>query len=608
MDFRNSLEMFASCDGFPGDGVPSPKGISVSLNNLESEPLHTGGKHLSLQESFGFPVLFSGRSYVRKINSKAINVDVHKMKSFHDVKADKQANYLSMKPSNSDLSKSNSELELFSFSSETKVYPEIRDVKAPLSVSKVKDDTKINCYEEKELQNDALKNLIKNIESYYQDNETASSKTTTTKRIKSNESSSSSFVEKEIVHNGVRNIASNNDNETVWYECQRCYLEFCTPKGLANHVKTHPKVMVGKNACVYCGKSFDNASDLNDHQNAEHLFDIINYTCESCQVECISADLFDKHQFACHRKQDTSCLFCSNCDKVYYDQDMHNYHKEQVKHCHICSISYCMSSNQFKVHKEKHILFKYKCMKCGASFITKASLTKHLETKKSCFQMLSNKDDNCVVNPVEFDHGKVDECDLGLEEIESAIENGVIEEGNTLSSKKEKTHKCPLCPAKFALVKNMWRHVAVVHPSDLQSESLHHLPVLGGHQCTICEKKVTKKSNLVAHMASHIRRTYSQNNGEPKCSICHKTFRLQRYLVDHMRLHTGRGTHQCRHCDKKFLRRPHLKLHMQMHDSFQKFHSCPHCDKTYMRKRDQLHHIRVKHGTTVGVDPNIETG
>lgn len=107
-----------------------------------------------------------------------------------------------------------------------------------------------------------------------------------------------------------------------------------------------------------------------------------------------------------------------------------------------------------------------------------------------------------------------------------------------------------------------------------------------------------RSSSLVAHMASHIDKTYSEKNGKPQCTICHKTFQAKRYLVDHMRLHSDNQTYACQCCDRKFLRKSHLKLHMEKHNNIVKSYSCPHCEKCYMKKKDQVQHIRQKHNNT----------
>ena len=261
--------------------------------------------------------------------------------------------------------------------------------------------------------------------------------------------------------------SSNDDGTVTWYSCDKCHLEFNSRKSLANHAKTHPKVMVGKNTCVYCGAKSEDPKDLNSHLLMEHLYDVSNFTCESCQVECISADLFDKHQYSCHRKEDTSSLICPVCDKVYYDNDIFTFHKTQQKQCHICCLTFCMTSLQFKIHKAKHTLFKYECEYCSATFVTKASLTKHLDADNPCGQKYKTK----VLEP--YDESSADDDETILENVKSEDSGGTKSDGNNLPSstsahQAEKAEKCLLCPAEFVHLKNLWKHVAIVHQTAIE--------------------------------------------------------------------------------------------------------------------------------------------
>ncbi|XP_037803661.1 zinc finger protein 84-like [Penaeus monodon] len=544
------------------------------------------------------PVLFSGASYLRRRKHEIVDGSAMFLDRFLRIRGKKDASSPSMCKVKSAFPSLQIECNT---SGDTKVCPQpsksdtkqLQYIADPLRTSAEDTFTVKKSFNQKY----DLKDFVQSIESYCLEQDDNQGEIVSNKRTFS--SASKKRKQRELAA-GSSEIPSfeKDENDSMWHACKKCHYEFSTAKGLANHMKTHPKVMIEKNSCVYCGRSFEDAEALRDHLYAEHIFEVTNYTCESCGVECISADLFDKHQYFCHRTDSASCLLCSNCDKVYYNRDLQAYHKEREKYCSICSITFCMSAEQYKNHKEKHILYKYKCSKCNASFITKASLTKHLETKNQCCpsgKVIKNSSTSRTeYTSDDRDAFEGDECqdDIRSEDSDTA------EEKDTISQKNDMLHRCPVCSAAFVRHKNLLSHVGVVHPQHLQDANLQNL--VKNYQCTKCDKKFTKKSNLVAHIASHIRSAGSNETGQPKCSVCHKTFRLQRYLVDHMRLHTGRGTHQCKHCDKKFLRLSHLKLHMEMHDNSHKSHSCIHCNKKYMRKQDLMQHIRVKHSSTAG--------
>ncbi|XP_068247240.1 zinc finger protein 271-like isoform X2 [Palaemon carinicauda] len=555
MNYDDSLEMF-SCK--KSEATTNPRKIIMTAKNFGKEKGSCNDNQASVHQESTHPVFFSGKSYTKTTPSKVGKV-----------------------PTNSEgMDKTNVIPDVVG-TSEIRLSSQISNLGDSSINTKPSEDLvkKENIDKSSETAHSEAYEFVRTIEAQFGN---ACGKVPSGKRLK---------VSDVCVNKCPTPSCSNEDSNTVWYACDKCHLEFNSRKSLANHAKTHPKVMVGKNTCVYCGAKMDDPKSLNSHFLKEHLYDVSNFSCESCQVECISADLFDKHQYSCHRKDETNSLICPICDKVYYDNDIFVYHKTQQKQCHICCLTFCMTSQQFKVHKEKHTLFKYKCEHCYASFVTKSSLTKHVESESSCVQRCKSKSPDSPSDNRNYPDIKTEIVD----EDSSQLETDACDPGSTTGTSE--MEKCLLCSAEFVHLKNLWRHVAVVHETEIQGVDLQHLPAVKGHLCTICDKKFTRNSSLVSHMASHIDKTFSEKDGKPQCSVCHKTFQAKRYLIDHMRLHSDNQTYVCQCCNRKFLRKSHLKLHMEIHNSVKKFYACPHCEKSYMKKKDQVQHIRQKHST-----------
>ncbi|CAG9793395.1 unnamed protein product [Diatraea saccharalis] len=109
------------------------------------------------------------------------------------------------------------------------------------------------------------------------------------------------------------------------------------------------------------------------------------------------------------------------------------------------------------------------------------------------------------------------------------------------------------------------------------------------HQCDVCGKILSTKSNLKAHKICHTDlRPY-------KCTDCPATFRGHSALFQHKKVHTGETPYHCQYCPKQFSRRTGLVNHIRMHTG-EKLYSCDICFKNFVQSAQLSIHMKRHKG------------
>ncbi|KAK7789350.1 hypothetical protein R5R35_002382 [Gryllus longicercus] len=191
--------------------------------------------------------------------------------------------------------------------------------------------------------------------------------------------------------------------------------------------------------------------------------------------------------------------------------------------------------------------------------------------------------------------------------------DGGCEGGNDLTRFKRRhmrfqsanrSHQCPLCQRSFTHRSNLVTHMRthsgerphkcpVCLKSFTQSSHLvSHMRIHSGerpHKCSVCEKSFTESSHLVRHMRVH------SGDRPHKCTVCEKRFSESSSLVKHMRIHSGERPHKCSVCQKSFSVSSNLITHMRIHNG-ERPHKCSVCEKRFTHSTTLINHMRVHSG------------
>ncbi|XP_072279327.1 uncharacterized protein [Pyxicephalus adspersus] len=130
-----------------------------------------------------------------------------------------------------------------------------------------------------------------------------------------------------------------------------------------------------------------------------------------------------------------------------------------------------------------------------------------------------------------------------------------------------------------------------VDPSNPKISSIKHEEAHIGQSslsCLGCGKSFILKSELLLHLRSHTRVTFT-------CSECGGTFTDKNELLAHQRSHKGERPYSCSECGKCFTEKSVLLTHQRIHTGERPF-SCSECGKSFAQKAHLLTHVRVHTG------------
>ncbi|KAM3912731.1 uncharacterized protein RB166_018179 isoform 1-T2 [Leptodactylus fuscus] len=351
------------------------------------------------------------------------------------------------------------------------------------------------------------------------------------------------------------------------YPCPECGKSFHRQDVLNQHRKIHktsqgeaytpskhsqpqtPYATYEKNekfSCSECGQSFDDVSQLEEHQ-VVHAGEK-PFSCTECGKSFRFEALLELH-WGSH----IAAISCPECGKSFASQSLLNHHMKIHAGVNDCICSECgkefPSRSQLVDHYRTHTGEKpYMCPDCGKYFRRKAHVVRHRKIHKG------NKPFSCL------------ECG-------KCFENQEFLERHAKMHKKKRPYICAQCGKSYTKNSHLARHqrTHTRHTCPRCGESFQYPALLSQHMklhtgksdfdCPCCGKTFTSDVALIKHQKIHAKEKSFI------CAECGKSFTFFSHFMRHQTTHSGEKPFECPECDKRFTRESHLLRHRRQHDN-----------------------------------------
>ena len=321
--------------------------------------------------------------------------------------------------------------------------------------------------------------------------------------------------------------------------------------------------------CPICNKTFTSESQLEKHQRF-HVQKC--FSCDICHEIFDRKWLYDQHLSERHGQQVEAPAACPECDEEFspphlllaHIQSRHK--KDNQFRCFVCSLNFNKKHNLVTHLNSWHPQEKFPyCPVCMDIFNDE----KAMETHDCPGAEIKNREIVCHLHQTPERFTSRVELDNHMKE-----KHGTQEGSFNIS--------CCICQKKFLLKNNLLKHLRNVHKQGDGNK----------HFCPTCGKQFYYKDDLRNHIPVH----NGELNFKCAAESCNKAYSTLKALKKHKKLshEVDLSSVTCKICNKKLSTKFKLKAHMLVHTNAKPF-SCVHCNETFKEKRNVIKHIKLKH-------------
>ncbi|XP_075973461.1 uncharacterized protein LOC142974815 [Anticarsia gemmatalis] len=315
----------------------------------------------------------------------------------------------------------------------------------------------------------------------------------------------------------------------------------------------------------------------------------VRYCCVECTAKFDDKDALEEHLLIHNNEYRYLCGICGTGLKRKEHLERHTLEHQEVRPhvCPDCGKAF-KRKEHLNIHKSIHSGDKSEaCPVCDKSFHRRDHLRKHLQTHTKAFLERGSS----ASNDQDYIEIKQEPQDMVEEDInEEILDETIVAEENMVVTNSDRPFQCCFCPKSYKRKDHLKIHSWTHRKRD--------------QVCADCGMAFHTEEQLLAHQRIHAHgyadynlgaeriiddthclntdvETYSSDNG---LLIARESVSIEKHMKSESR------PHECDICQRRFKRRQHLKVHMNVHAKDQPTIWCSMCGEGFVLNQDFERH------------------